>query len=54
MTQMKSVVLARRPNGNPVAEDFQVQVSDLPSLKKGELLCRNHFVSLDAGILSRD
>ena len=49
MTQMKSVVLARRPNGNPVAEDFQVQVSDLPSLKEGELLCRNHFVSLDAG-----
>ena len=49
MTQVKSVVLARRPKGNPVAEDFQVEVSDLPTLRDGELLCRNHFVSLDAG-----
>ena len=49
MTQVKSVVLARRPQGNPVAEDFQVNVSELPPLREGELLCRNHFVSLDAG-----
>ena len=49
MTQVKSVVLARRPKGNPVAEDFQVEVSDLPTLREGELLCHNHFVSLDAG-----
>ncbi len=49
MTQVNSVVLARRPQGNPVAEDFQVNVSELPPLREGELLCRNHFVSLDAG-----
>ncbi len=44
-----SVVLARRPDGNPVEDDFRVESAPLPPLADGEFLCRNHFVSLDAG-----
>ncbi len=45
----QSVVLARRPDGNPVDTDFAVKEAELAPLAEGEFLCRNHFVSLDAG-----
>ena len=48
-TENTSVVLARRPTGAPVAEDFALQTTALPSLNDGEILLKNHFVSLDAG-----
>ena len=44
-----SVVLARRPSGAPSAEDFSLETSQLRPLEEGELLLKNHFVSLDAG-----
>ena len=44
-----SVVLARRPQGNPRPEDFRLDTGELPPLRDGQLLIRNHFVSLDAG-----
>ncbi len=44
-----SVLLARRPQGNPVVEDFTIKHTPLASLHQGEALLRNHFISLDAG-----
>ena len=45
-----SVVLARRPQGKPVPEDFGLVTESLDEdLESGQLLLKNHFVSLDAG-----
>jgi NADPH-dependent curcumin reductase CurA len=38
MTKNTSVVLARRPVGNPVPEDFALQGEPLPSLVEGQAL----------------
>ena len=46
---MHSVVLARRPQGNPVEADFAVRETPLPEVGEGVFLTRNTFVSLDAG-----
>ena len=46
---MHSVVLARRPQGNPVEADFAVREAPLPEVGEGFFLTRNTFVSLDAG-----
>ena len=46
---MHSVVLARRPQGNPVEADFAVREAPLPEVTEGWFLTRNTFVSLDAG-----
>lgn len=49
MTTNHSVVLARRPAGNPVPEDFAVTSAPLRPVADGEFLMRNSYVSLDAG-----
>jgi NADPH-dependent curcumin reductase CurA len=49
MTSNTSVILARRPEGNPVPEDFALRKEEVRSLEPGEILLENHFVSLDAG-----
>ena len=49
MPENRSVTLARRPQGNPVAEDFGLITEGIPSPAEGEYLLRNHFISLDAG-----
>ena len=46
---MHSVVLARRPLGNPVEADFALREASLPAVAEGSFLTRNDFVSLDAG-----
>ena len=46
---MHSVVLARRPQGNPVETDFALREAPLPEVTEGSFLTRNTFVSLDAG-----
>ena len=46
---MHSVVLARRPQGNPVEADFAVREAPLPEVTEGSFLTRNTVVSLDAG-----
>jgi NADPH-dependent curcumin reductase CurA len=45
----RSVVLNRRPSGTPVEDDFRLVSEPLDELKVGELLLKNHFISLDAG-----
>ena len=46
---MQSVVLARRPVGNPIEADFAVREDPMPEVGEGFFLTRNTFVSLDAG-----
>lgn len=43
------VLLARRPIGRPVHEDFRVVETEVPTPGKGEALMQNLFISLDAG-----
>ncbi|MFT5209108.1 MAG: NADPH-dependent curcumin reductase CurA [Flavobacterium sp.] len=45
----KQVILARRPNGKPVADDFQIIDSEIPPLEPGQALVKNLYLSLDAG-----
>lgn len=40
-------VLASRPHGEPVAENFRLEESDLPTPGAGEILLRTVFLSLD-------
>lgn len=41
------IVLASRPKGQVVPENFRLETLPVPELKDGELLVRNHFMSLD-------
>ena len=43
------VLLARRPNGAPIAEDFEVRTQPVAPIASGEALIENRYVSLDAG-----
>ena len=49
MSQNTSVLLARRPQGNPVAQDFALRTDPLEPLQEGQFRMRNSFISLDAG-----
>lgn len=41
------IVLASRPKGQVVPENFRLESLPVPELKDGEILIRNHFLSLD-------
>lgn len=41
------IVLARRPQGEPVAADFRMEEVRLPPLEEGEILLQTLFLSLD-------
>ncbi len=41
------IVLASRPKGQVVPENFRLETLPVPELKDGELLVRNHYMSLD-------
>lgn len=43
------VVLARRPKGAPLADDFAVVEAEVAPLAEGQALVKNLYVSLDAG-----
>jgi len=43
----RRVVLARRPQGEPVAEDFRLEEVPRPSPAAGEVLLRTRYLSLD-------
>ncbi|WP_137178244.1 NADP-dependent oxidoreductase [Roseomonas sp. AR75] len=48
MTQTnRRILLARRPQGAPVPEDFRLDEAPLPDLAEGEVLVRHRFLSLD-------
>ncbi|AZP14102.1 NADP-dependent oxidoreductase [Undibacterium parvum] len=41
------IVLASRPQGEVVPENFRLETVSVPDLREGEVLIRNHFLSLD-------
>ena len=47
MLENRKFILKRRPNGNPVKEDFSLVKETIPEISDGEILVRNHFISLD-------
>ena len=49
MATGKCVVLAARPEGAPRETDFRVEEREIAPVGEGQILCKNTFVSLDAG-----
>ena len=47
MTMNKQWLLASRPTGEPVPANFRLVETALPQIGPGEVLVRNHFMSLD-------
>ncbi|QGZ37719.1 hypothetical protein IP92_02878 [Pseudoduganella flava] len=41
------IVLASRPRGQVVPDNFRIETADVPELAEGQLLIRNHYLSLD-------
>lgn len=41
------IVLASRPRGEVLADNFRLEQADLPPLGDGQVLVRNHYLSLD-------
>lgn len=50
MTDNRRFLLVRRPNGLPVAADFELATAPLPELSEGQFLIRNLYASLDPAI----
>ena len=46
-TKNTRIVLARRPKGAPVAEDFRLETVDMPEPADGQMLLKTLFLSLD-------
>ena len=47
MTSNRRFLLRRRPQGEPVPDDFELVSEDKPALSDGQFLIRNHYASLD-------
>jgi NADPH-dependent curcumin reductase CurA len=47
MTTYRRIVLLSRPEGEVKPENFRLETVPLPQMKDGEVLVRNHFLSLD-------
>lgn len=50
MTTATKVILAKRPNGEPVESDFKVVEAEMPELNEGEVLLKVEHLSIDAFI----
>ncbi|MES2047605.1 MAG: NADP-dependent oxidoreductase [Pseudomonadota bacterium] len=46
-TNYQRIVLASRPKGEVSADNFRLETLPVPELKEGEVLIRNHYLSLD-------
>lgn len=47
MASYQRIVLASRPKGEVGVENFRLETAETPALKDGEVLVRNHYLSLD-------
>ena len=45
--QNKSIVLASRPIGEPIADNFRLETTSLPEVKDGQVLIKVLYLSLD-------
>ena len=43
----RSIILAKRPIGNPKTDDFVLQEGELPDIQDNEILVKNFAISLD-------
>ncbi len=43
----RRVILSSRPEGIPQAENFRIVETEIPSLQKGQVLIRNHFLAVE-------
>jgi NADPH-dependent curcumin reductase CurA len=46
-TLNKQILLASRPQGEPTVDNFKLVEQPVPALAEGQVLVRNHFLSLD-------
>jgi len=47
MKTYQRIVLASRPRGEVVAENFRLETLEVPAITEGQVLVRNHYLSLD-------
>ncbi|HXY21430.1 MAG TPA: NADP-dependent oxidoreductase, partial [Burkholderiaceae bacterium] len=47
MPRNRRIVLVSRPSGKATTENFRLETVETPSLTAGQLLVRNHWLSLD-------
>lgn len=47
MATAREIHLKQRPHGEPAAGDFELVETELPEPAEGELLVRNHWMSVD-------
>ncbi|GGZ05153.1 NADP-dependent oxidoreductase [Pseudoduganella plicata] len=47
MTTFQRMVLASRPQAEVTPDNFRLETADVPALADGQVLVRNHFLSLD-------
>ena len=47
MTTYQRIVLASRPKAEVQPDNFRLETVEIPAIKEGELLVRNHYLSLD-------
>ncbi len=47
MTTYQRIVLAARPQGGVAADNFRLETVPVPEIAEGQLLVRNHYLSLD-------
>ena len=47
MSFNRQIVLAARPNGFPTLDNFRLVETPIPSPAEGQVLVRNHYLSLD-------
>lgn len=47
MTTYQKIVLASRPQGQVTPDNFRIEQAAIPALSDGQVLIRNHFLSLD-------
>ncbi|MYN06923.1 NADP-dependent oxidoreductase [Pseudoduganella aquatica] len=47
MNTYQRMVLASRPSGEVQASDFRLETADVPAIADGQILIRNHYLSLD-------
>ena len=45
----KQLILAKRPEGLPDASTWKLQDLSIPEPKEGEVLIKQHYISLDLG-----
>jgi NADPH-dependent curcumin reductase CurA len=47
MNQYQRIVLASRPKGTVSTDNFRLETSPVPTITEGQVLVRNHYLSLD-------